>query len=112
MLHMKRVEDHDAVFAALADATRRALLDRLYTRQGQTLNELTTDLKMRRQSATRHLNVLVSAGLVVYEWRGREKLHYLNPVPLAEIQQRWMDKFSGPKVQALAKLKEKLEEGE
>jgi DNA-binding transcriptional ArsR family regulator len=100
----------DKVFAALADSTRRQLLDRLHDRQGQTLNELIADLAMRRQSATRHLKVLEEAGLIVVQWRGREKCHYLNPMPIAEIQQRWIDKFSSSKVAALTELKKGLEE--
>ena len=110
MLHMTGVDhDLDAVFSALADPTRRRLLDRLHGRQGQTLNELVAGLDMRRQSATRHLKVLEAAGLVVSRKRGREKLHYLNPVPIAEIQRRWIDKYSEAKVGALSDLKRKLE---
>jgi len=105
-----RKEDENAVFAALADATRREILDRLFEVQGQTLNELVAGLGMRRQSATRHLQVLEDAGLVAVRWRGREKCHYLNPVPIAAIQRRWIDKFSESKAQTLAGLKERLEE--
>ena len=100
----------DAVFSALADATRRAMLDRLRDGPGQTLGELTDGLGMRRQSATRHLKVLEGAGLVTIHWRGREKLHYLNPVPIAEVQRRWIDKFSAARTKALADLKHQLEE--
>ncbi len=99
----------DDIFTALADPTRRQLLDRLSTRQGATLGELVGDLHMRRQSASRHLQVLEEAGLVVVEWHGREKHHYLNPVPLAELQNRWMNRFTRPKAAALAALKNDLE---
>jgi DNA-binding transcriptional ArsR family regulator len=101
--------DEDAVFAALADATRRAMLDRLFASAGLTLGELVAGLGMTRQSATRHLQVLEHANLVAVRWRGREKHHYLNPVPIAQIERRWLDKFAGPKATALAKLKESLE---
>jgi DNA-binding transcriptional ArsR family regulator len=103
--------NEDAVFNALADATRRRLLDRLIQVQGQTLNELVANLDMRRQSATRHLKVLEEAGLIVVHWHGREKRHYLNPMPIVEIQRRWIDKFSSAKVMALLELKLDLEEG-
>ena len=106
----ERTTDEDAVFAALADRTRRAMLDRLFERQGMTLNELIAGLGMRRQSATRHLQVLEKAGLVVVRWHGREKRHYLNPVPIAEIERRWIDKFASPRATALAALKERLDE--
>ena len=102
----------DKIFSALADPTRRKLLDRLYSKQGQTLNELIQSLDMRRQSATRHLNVLEEANLVVVHWQGRKKLHYLNPLPIAEIQNRWIDKFSASKANALTELKKTLEEGQ
>ena len=88
--------DLDAVFKALADPTRRQLLDRLHERNGQTLGELCGALAMARQSATQHLGVLEAANLVSTVRRGREKLHYLNPVPLHEIQERWIDKFETP----------------
>lgn len=104
--------DEDGVFAALADRTRRRMLDRLFESEGQTLNELVSGLGMRRQSATRHLKVLEEAGLVTVRWQGREKRHYLNPVPIAEIQHRWIDKFSRPKADALVRLKNRLEEGD
>ena len=82
------------IFKALADETRRAILDRLYRQSGMALSELVDGLGMTRQSATRHLSVLESAGLVTTHWAGRTKLHYLNPVPIAEINRRWIDKFS------------------
>lgn len=84
----------EEIFKALADPTRRRLLDRLLATPGLTLTELIADLDMTRQSATRHLAVLEAAGLVISARRGREKLHYLNPVPIAEIGDRWIDKFA------------------
>jgi DNA-binding transcriptional ArsR family regulator len=100
----------DAIFKALADPTRRALLDRLFTEQGQTLTELIDGLDMRRQSAAKHLAVLEDAGLVSCQWQGREKLHYLNPVPIAEINRRWLDKFSGERAAAILNLRDALQE--
>jgi DNA-binding transcriptional ArsR family regulator len=100
----------DAIFKALADPTRRALLDRLFEEQGQTLTMLIDGLDMRRQSATKHLAVLEDAGLVSCQWHGREKLHYLNPVPIAEINRRWLDKFSGERAAAILNLREALQE--
>lgn len=102
----------DAVFKALADPTRRALLDRLLDRQGQTLTELVDGLDLRRQSVAKHLAVLETAGLVNCQWHGREKLHYLNPVPIAEISRRWMDRFSGERAAAILNLREALQENE
>jgi DNA-binding transcriptional ArsR family regulator len=90
------VGDDDAVFRALADPTRRALLDRLRERNGQTLGELCGPLAMARQSATQHLGVLEAASLITTVRRGREKLHYLNPVPLWAIEERWIGKFERP----------------
>ena len=100
----------DDVFKALADPTRRALLDRLYERGGQTLTELTGDLDMRRQSAAKHLGVLEECGLISCQWQGREKKHFLNPLPIAEIGRRWIDKFSGDKAEAILNLKTAIEE--
>jgi DNA-binding transcriptional ArsR family regulator len=100
----------DTIFKALADPTRRALLDRLFTQQGQTLNELIDGLDMRRQSAAKHVVILENAGLVHCRWQGREKLHYLNPVPIAEISRRWLDKFSGDRAAAILNLRDALEE--
>lgn len=100
----------DAIFKALADPTRRALLDRLFAEQGQTLTQLIDGLDMRRQSAAKHLTVLEDAGLVSCQWHGREKLHYLNPVPIAEINRRWLDKFSGERAAAILNLREALKE--
>lgn len=100
----------DAVFKALSDATRRQILDRLFERPGQSLTELTEGLDMRRQSAAKHVAILEAAGLVSCHWQGREKLHYLNPVPVAEISDRWLDKFSGDRAAAIIDLRNTLEE--
>jgi DNA-binding transcriptional ArsR family regulator len=99
----------DRVFKALADSSRRELLDRLRAENGQTLGQLCARLDMTRQAVTKHLAVLEEANLVVVVWRGREKLHYLNPVPIHEIAQRWIDKFERGRLRILAELKEKLE---
>jgi uncharacterized protein YndB with AHSA1/START domain/DNA-binding transcriptional ArsR family regulator len=98
------------VFKALADGTRRRLLDRLHEHNGQTLGELCEHIDMTRQSVTQHLAVLEAANLVSAVRRGREKLHYLNPVPLHEIQERWIDKFERPRLRALSALKRRAEE--
>ncbi len=92
----------DAVFKALADPTRRLLLDRLREHDGQTLGQLCEHLGMARQSATQHLDVVVRAGLVTVVRRGRERLHYLNPAPIHEIEQRWISSFDRPRLQALS----------
>jgi DNA-binding transcriptional ArsR family regulator len=102
----------DAVFKALADPTRRALLDRLLEQQGQTLSELVEGLGMRRQSVAKHLAVLESAGLVNCRWHGREKLHYLNPLPIADIGRRWLDRYSGARAEAILNLRDALQENE
>ena len=102
--------DDDAVFKALADPTRRALLDGLRERNGQTLGELCEPLAMARQSATQHLGVLEAANLITTVRRGREKLHYLNPVPLWAIQERWIAKFEQPRLRALSAVKRRAEE--
>lgn len=102
----------DAVFKALADPTRRALLDRLLERQGQTLTELVDGLGMRRQSVAKHLAVLETAGLVNCVRHGREKLHYLNPVPIAEISRRWIDRYSGERAAAILNLRDALQEND
>jgi uncharacterized protein YndB with AHSA1/START domain/DNA-binding transcriptional ArsR family regulator len=101
----------DAVFRALADPTRRALLDRLRQRNGQTLGELCAPLEMARQSATQHLGLLEAANLITTIRRGREKLHYLNPVPLWEMQERWIERFERPRLRALSDIKHRAEEG-
>jgi DNA-binding transcriptional ArsR family regulator len=99
----------DEVFKALADASRRSLLDRLHAENGQTLNELCDGLAMTRQAVTKHLAILEAANLVSTMKRGREKLHYLNPVPLHAVYERWVRKFERGKLQALSDLKRKLE---
>ena len=104
--------DADLVFRALADASRRALLDRLFERSGQTLGELTGGMAMSRQAVTKHLAILAEAGLVTTIRRGREKLHYLNPVPIAEIADRWIGKFEKARIEALVALKKELEADE
>jgi DNA-binding transcriptional ArsR family regulator len=101
--------DTDVVFKALADPTRRTLLDRLNEHNGQTLTELATHLDMTRQAVTQHLNLLEAANLVVTSRRGREKLHFLNPVPLQEIYDRWICKFERSRVRAMRDLKQRLE---
>lgn len=100
----------DTVFKALADPTRRYVLDRLHEHNGQTLSELCEHLEMARQSATQHLALLEAANLISTVRRGREKLHYLNPVPLHEIQERWIDKFERPRLRALSTVKRRAEE--
>jgi uncharacterized protein YndB with AHSA1/START domain/DNA-binding transcriptional ArsR family regulator len=107
---LRQVGD-DAVFRALADPTRRALLDRLRERNGQTLGELCGPLGMARQSATQHLDVLEAVNLITTVRRGRKKLHYLNPVPLWAIQDRWIEKFERPRLRALSAIKHRAEEG-
>ena len=104
------MSDMDKVFKALADATRREMLDCLRQNQGLTLSDLVSRANMTRQSASRHIAVLEDAELVVTQWRGREKLHYLNPVPIAEISRRWIDKFSESKTEAIDNLKRALQE--
>ena len=101
--------DLDQVFKALADPCRRQLLDRLHAENGQTLGQLCGRMGMTRQAVTKHLKVLEGASLVVPVWRGREKLHYLNPVPIHEIAERWVGKFERGRLRALADLKKKLE---
>jgi DNA-binding transcriptional ArsR family regulator len=99
----------DKVFKALADPSRRQLLDRLYANNGQTLGELCEHLDMTRQAVTKHLTLLEEASLVVTIWRGREKLYYLNPVPIHEIAERWIGKFERSRLRVLAELKKQLE---
>ena len=100
----------DEVFKALADPSRRTLLDELFKNNGQTLGELCEHLDMTRQAVTKHLVILEAAKLVATVWRGREKLHYLNPVPLHEISERWIGKYERHRLQALSDLKRGLEE--
>lgn len=99
----------DLVFRALADESRRALLDALFARGGQTLGELTGQLPMSRQAVAKHLAILEAANLVVAVRRGREKLHYLNPVPIGEIVRRWVGKFEDARLDALADFKQQIE---
>jgi DNA-binding transcriptional ArsR family regulator len=99
----------DKVFKALADPGRRKLLDRLHADNGQTLGELCGHLAMTRQAVTKHLKLLEAANLVATIWRGREKLHYLNPVPILEIADRWIGKYERGRLRVLADLKKHLE---
>jgi DNA-binding transcriptional ArsR family regulator len=101
--------NEDAVFRALADASRRRLLDRLHARNGQTLGELCEGLEMTRQAVTKHLGILEEANLVSSRRQGREKLHYINPVPINEIAERWINKFERRALEALSDLKKNLE---
>lgn len=100
----------DKVFKALADSTRRQLLDLLFQKNGQSLGELCEHLEMTRQSVTKHLVILEEAELIVVEWQGRNKLHYLNAAPIADIYDRWIGKYERQRVDALRDLKRKLEE--
>ncbi|WP_454651360.1 ArsR/SmtB family transcription factor [Bradyrhizobium liaoningense] len=102
----------DEVFRALADGSRRSLLDRLHARNGQTLNELCEGLAMTRQAVAKHLVILEKANLVTTIRHGREKLHYLNPVPIHQIGERWIKKFERGKLAALNELKRQLEKRE
>lgn len=102
----------DKVFKALADPSRRELLDRLFAENGQTLGQLCERLAMTRQAVTKHLVILEEANLVATVRRGREKLHYLNPVPLNEIAERWIGKFERRRLEALSEMKKALETGE
>jgi DNA-binding transcriptional ArsR family regulator len=101
--------NEDAVFRALADASRRQLLDRLHRRNGQTLAELCQGLDMTRQAVAKHLAVLEEANLVSWKRNGREKLHFINPVPINDIAERWIGKFERSRLRALADLKRTLE---
>jgi DNA-binding transcriptional ArsR family regulator len=101
--------DADLLFKALADPSRRKLLDLLHAHDGRTLSELCEHLDMSRQGVTQHLDLLEAANLVVTVRRGREKLHFLNPVPLQEIYERWIAKFEKPRMKALSQLKRRLE---
>jgi DNA-binding transcriptional ArsR family regulator len=99
----------DAVFKALADTSRRQLLDRLHKKNGQTLGELCEDLDMTRQAVAKHLQILQKANLVSWQRQGRERIHFINPVPIQEIAERWISKFEQPRLTALSKLKTRLE---
>ena len=103
------MSDEDQVFKALADPTRRLLLDLLFEREGRTLTELESEVDMTRFGVMKHLRVLQEAGLVVTKRSGREKLHFLNPVPIRLIHNRWIDKYTEHHVAALADLKDELE---
>lgn len=106
---MSERDDTDLLFKALADASRRRLLDLLHAHDGRTLSELCAHLDMTRQGVTQHLDVLEAANLVTTMRRGREKLHFLNPVPLQAIYERWIAKFEKPRLKALSELKKRLE---
>ena len=99
----------DDVFRALADASRRTLLDRLHRRSGQTLGELCAGLEMSRQAVTKHLSILENANLISVQRQGREKLHFINPVPINDIAERWLNKFQRGHLRALSALKKSLE---
>ncbi len=101
--------DDDAVFRALADASRRKLLDRLHAKNGQTLGELCRGLDMTRQAVAKHLGILEKAILVSWQRQGREKVHFINPVPINAIAERWIAKFERPRLLALSKIKNTLE---
>ena len=103
------MSEADLLFKALADPSRRKLMDRLHANDGQTLGELCRYLDMTRQGVTQHLAVLEDANLVAVAWRGREKLHFLNPVPLQQIYDRWIRKFEKPRLKALRDLQHQLE---
>jgi len=105
------VEDDDLVFKALADSTRRFLLDLLFEREGRTLSELEAEVDMTRFGVMKHLRLLEDAGLVLTTKVGREKLHFLNPVPIRLVHDRWIDKYTERRVSALADLKANLEAG-
>jgi DNA-binding transcriptional ArsR family regulator len=102
----------DEVFRALSDASRRDLLDRLHRRNGQTLNELCAGLDMTRQAVTKHLSILENANLIAVQRQGREKLHFINPVPINDIAERWLSKFQRSHLRALSALKKALEEND
>jgi DNA-binding transcriptional ArsR family regulator len=103
--------DDDLVFKALADPTRRLLLDRLFTHDGRSLTELESELEMSRFGVAKHLRILEGAGLVVTQRSGREKLHFLNPIPIRLIHDRWIDKYTERQISALTDLKRELEAG-
>jgi DNA-binding transcriptional ArsR family regulator len=103
--------EDDAVFKALADGSRRLLLDRLHKRNGQSLGDLCVGLEMSRQAVAKHLAILEEVNLVSTQWEGREKLHFINSVPINEIAERWIGKFDRPRLGALSDLKNALEKG-
>jgi DNA-binding transcriptional ArsR family regulator len=102
--------DDDSVFRALADANRRTLLDRLHAKNGQTLIDLCRGMAMSRQAVAKHLSILEEANLVSAQRQGREKLHFINPVPINGIAERWIGKFDQPRLKALSELKRDLED--
>lgn len=106
---MAKIQDVDLLFKALADPSRRKLLDVLHAHDGQTLNELCEHLDMTRQAVTQHIDLLEAANLVATKRQGREKLHFLNPVPLQQIYERWIAKFEKTRLKALSDLKHRLE---
>jgi DNA-binding transcriptional ArsR family regulator len=101
--------DDDRVFKALADGSRRLLLDRLHRKSGQSLGDLCEGLDMSRQAVAKHLGILKEANLVAVQWAGREKLHFINPVPINQISERWIGKFELPRMRVLSDLKASLE---
>jgi DNA-binding transcriptional ArsR family regulator len=103
------MNDADKVFKALADPNRRKVLDLLAADNGQTLGALCEHLEMKRQSATQHIDVLIDANLVTSVWKGREKLHFINPIPIHEVYDRWVQKFERQRLQLLNELKAQLE---
>jgi DNA-binding transcriptional ArsR family regulator len=104
--------DDETVFRALADASRRKLLDKLHRKNGQTLGELCQGLNMTRQAVAKHLAILKKANLVSWKREGRERVHFINPVPINEIAERWISKFEHPRLQTLSRLKKSLEGGD
>lgn len=108
-LHIDVMNDDDGLFRALGDASRRQLLDRLHDNNGQTLTELFQGFGMTRQAVTKHLSILQSANLISTRRQGREKRHFINPVPINEIAERWIGKFERPSLTALSNLKKTLE---
>jgi DNA-binding transcriptional ArsR family regulator len=106
---MTERRDPDLLFKALADSSRRKLMDLLHAHDGRTLNDLCEHLDMTRQGVTQHLDLLEKANLVATVRRGREKLHFLNPVPLQEMYERWIAKFEKPRLKAIADLKKRME---
>src|SRR5215469_8263212 len=109
-IEMTQRPENDALFKALADSSRRKLMDLLHAHDGRTLSELCEHLEMTRQGVTQHLDILEAANLVATVRRGREKLHFLNPVPLQEIYERWIAKFEKPRLKALSDLKKRMED--
>jgi DNA-binding transcriptional ArsR family regulator len=103
------MDDADLVFRALADPSRRLLLDRLFTKNGQTLAELCEGIEMTRQAVSKHLRILEEANLIATRRRGRDKLHFLNPVPIHQIADRWINKYERVQLRALTDLKQALE---